>query len=119
MKTLNDLFKSTKNASETNVNKIMFEILKDGKKLTRQELKIEMFKKRFEMDQKVVWSDKFLEDAKYAKTIEKLAITSRNSIDTFISKNNREALFVDFGFADKMKLEGDKYFLALKPELKK
>ena len=114
MKTLNDLFKSTKNSSETNVNKIMFDILKSQEKFTRTELKVEMFKKRFEMTENVIWNDKFLEDKKYEKTIEKLLITSRNSIDTFISKNNREKLFVDFGTENKMLLENDKYFLKLK-----
>lgn len=111
MKTLNELFASTKNSSELNVNKIMFEILKSGKKLTRNELKIEMFKKRFELETKVIWDDKFLNNEKYKKIIDKLAITSRNSIDTFISKNNREDLFVDFGVNEKMKFENDKYFL--------
>lgn len=114
MKTLNDLFKSTKNSSETNVNKIMFEILKSEKKFTRTELKIEMFKKRFEIEQKVVWNDKFIEDEKYKKIIEKLLTTSRNSIDTFISKNNREKLFVDFKVENKMSCENDLYFLKLK-----
>lgn len=111
MKTLNDLFSSKKGSKDVNVSKIMFDVLKSGKKFSRNELKIEMFKVRFEMENGIVWDDKFLNDVKYKDVIEKLGVKSRNSIDTFISKNNRELLFVDFGINNKMECKGDVYFL--------
>lgn len=110
MKTLNDLF-STKKSSTSNTNKLMFEILKSEKKFTRNELKIELFKIKFELEHKVVYNDKFIEDDKYKKSILELAKTTRNTIDTFVSKNNHNNLFVDFGINEKMQFQDDKYFL--------
>lgn len=111
MKNLNDLFSSKKSSKDVNVNKLMFDILKGGKKFSRNELKIEMFKIRFEMENGVVWDNKYFDDVKYKDIIEKLGVKSRNCIDTFVSKNNRELLFVDYGINEKMICSNDVYFL--------
>jgi len=111
MKNLKELFESKKSNSEINVNKIMLEILKNGKKLTRTDLKIEMFKVRFEIKNKIAWKDEYLNDKKFDEIVKKLLIESRNSIDTLISKNNSKSLFIEFGIEDKIQKSNDLYFL--------
>lgn len=116
MKNLNEMLGNvlvgSKSKSEFSVNSILFEILKDGKKLDRNELKLEMLKFRFE-SKFGKFEDKHFQDVEMIKEIQKLEIVSRNSIDTIISKNNRSFIFKDIkGFENvKVVLENGKYFL--------
>jgi len=91
----------------------LFNILENGKKLSRIELKVEMFKLRFKEKFGIEFENKFFEDVKFKDDILKLSIVSRNSIDTIISKNNSNFIFKDIkGFENKkVVLENDKYFI--------
>jgi hypothetical protein len=94
------------------VNSVLFEILKGGKKLSREELKMEMLKFRLKEKfgdlEKVDFNDKVIKE-----DVIKLSVTSRNSIDTIISKNNSSYIFKDIAGFEKHKvvLESGKYFL--------
>lgn len=94
------------------VNSVLFEILKGGKKLSREELKMEMLKFRLKEKfgdlEKVDFANKEIKEE-----VVKLSVTSRNSIDTIISKNNSNFIFKDIAGFEKCKviLDGGKYFI--------
>lgn len=94
------------------INSVLFEILKDGKKLTRDELKNEMLKFRF-ISKHGEFKEEHFKDVKMLEEIKKLSVTSRNSIDTIISKNNNSFIFKDIKGFEKSKviLENGKYFI--------
>ena len=94
------------------VNSVLFEILKEGKKLSREELKMEMLKFRFK-EKYGEMNESHFKDVKMVEEIKKLSVTSRNSIDTIISKNNSSFIFKDIkGFErSKVVLENGKYFI--------
>jgi hypothetical protein len=94
------------------VNSVLFEILKGGNKLTRDELKMEMLKFRFVSEYGELKEEHF-KDEKMIEVIKKLSVTSRNSIDTIISKNNNSFIFKDIkGFeTKKVVLENGRYFI--------
>jgi len=116
MKNLNEMLGSiiVKNNSKEglSVNSVIFEILKDGKKLSREELKMEMLKLRF-INKFGEFKDEYFKDEKMIEEIKKLSVVSRNSVDSIISKNNRDFIFKDIkGFESKrIKFENNKYFI--------
>lgn len=112
MKNFNELFES-KSKSGLSVNSMLFNILGSGKKLSRFELKVEMFKLRFKEKFGIEFDNKFFDDVKYKDDIVKLSVVSRNSIDTIISKNNKMFIFKDIKGFEKSKvvLENELYFI--------
>jgi hypothetical protein len=109
---LSEVLGVSKSKEGFSVNSVLFEILKDGKKLSREELKLEMLKFRF-ISKFGEFKDEYFKDVKMLEEIKKLGVVSRNSIDTIISKNNRDFIFKDIkGFEKcKINLENGKYFI--------
>jgi len=98
--------------SGISVNSMLFNILENGKKLSREELKMEMLKLR--LKEKFGELEKInFEDVKIKEEVIKLSVVSRNSIDSIISKNNRDFIFKDIKGFEKKKvlIENGKYFI--------
>jgi esterase/lipase len=115
MKNLNEMLVNVigvKSKEGFSVNSVLFEILKDGKKLSREELKLEMLKFRF-ISKFGEFKDEYFKDEKMLDEIKKLSVVSRNSIDSIISKNNSNFIFKDIKGFEKCKvvLENNKYFI--------
>lgn len=114
MKNLNDLLKeltksTTKNTFDANGS--LLTILKSGSK-SREELKLEMLKIRIKDFYGTLEVD--FENQEIVEKIKKLSVTSRNSIDTLISKNNSNFLFENYIGYEKTKIEliNNKYSLS-------
>lgn len=102
--TNNQFNKGTKSTKST--NDYIIEVLK-GKKLTRVEMVFEISLLRYEELTGKKLDDKETEDKEFPNKWLKVNTTIKNSIDTNISKNNREPQYGDL----QLKQEGAKYFL--------
>lgn len=98
--------KSTKSSKGT--NDYIIEVLKN-KKLTRVEMTFEITLLRYEEIVGRKLTDEESERNDFKETFDKVLTTVKNSIDTNISKNNREPQYKEF----MLKKQEDKYFLEL------
>ena len=98
--------KSAKSAKST--NDYIIEVLKN-KKLTRVEMTFEIALLRYKEIVGRELNDEECERKDFKETFDKVLTTIKNSIDTNISKNNREPQYKEFI----LKKQDDKYFLEL------
>jgi len=101
---------SKSSKSQKSTNDFIIEVLQAHKKLTRIEMTFEISLLRYESIIGRKLDDKETERTEFASDWKKVNTTVKNSIDTNISKNNREPQYKDFV----LKQDDNKYYLEAK-----
>jgi len=95
--------------SQKSTNDFIIEVLKDKKQLTRIEMTFEISLLRYESIIGRKLDDKETERNEFPNDWKKVNTTVKNSIDTNISKNNREPQYGEY----QLKSVDNKYYLEL------